>query len=367
MAQIDVRPAGSVEETREHRVRVLPAGMVPLGDYKRVGGFMGLREQIGRLGGNATELMRASGLKPADFDDPDSYIHYPSAIRLLEDCAARLNAPFFGFELGKSQDVEVLGPLSTLLLAAPTVGEGLALMERYMPVHAPGARFESKIEGGLAHVSYRILSPEASGMRQINELSMAVSFGIIRMLVGPELAAREVHISSPPPPRRSDAMEEFFGTSIDYDCTASCLVLPSVCLAKAIDGNNPALLNASRRFLESFAQQDFADITGQVRKVIRQLLPTGECSLALTAMHLSMHPRVLQHRLNERGSEFRELLRQERLQLAKTYLVNARTPLAEIAMLLGYSDQASFTRAFTGWTDLSPYRFRKAAIRRDAA
>lgn len=344
------------------KLRALQSGTVPLGDYKRAGGFIGLRRLIARHGGDPSEMLRAAGLSSHDLDDHDAYLHYPSVIRLLESCATDLKAAFFGFELGRSQTVDVLGPLATLLLAAPTVGEGLALMARYMPVHAPGALFESRLTEVGAHVTYRVLHPQMARSRQINELSMAVAFGIIRSLVGRDLRAMEVHIASDPPPRRLDGMETFFGTSVDYSCPVSGLVLPTAIFDKAVDGSNPALLNASLRFMEMIARDRDGDIVDQVRRIVRRLLPTGGCSLAVTAMHLALQPRVLQLRLERSGTDFRELLSEEREKLAKAYLDDARTPLAEIAMLLGYADQASFTRAFSGWTAQSPLRYRKAAL-----
>jgi AraC-like DNA-binding protein len=47
-----------------------------------------------------------------------------------------------------------------------------------------------------------------------------------------------------------------------------------------------------------------------------------------------------------------------REQLARRYLTRTNLSLAELALLLGYSDQSAFTRSFKGWTDNSPGDFR---------
>ncbi|WP_338466213.1 helix-turn-helix transcriptional regulator [Novosphingobium sp. ZN18A2] len=80
----------------------------------------------------------------------------------------------------------------------------------------------------------------------------------------------------------------------------------------------------------------------------------------MVAKQLSVHPRTLQNRLLAEGLEFREIIKNERRKLAESYLGSTRTPIAEIAVLLGYADQTSFTRAFSGWFSMSPRKFRRS-------
>lgn len=51
---------------------------------------------------------------------------------------------------------------------------------------------------------------------------------------------------------------------------------------------------------------------------------------------------------------------QQRIAQAKSLLRRDRSPLAEIALACGFSDQSHFTRSFTAWTGLSPGAWRRA-------
>ena len=51
------------------------------------------------------------------------------------------------------------------------------------------------------------------------------------------------------------------------------------------------------------------------------------------------------------------LLEETREELAKAYITEGRYGLAEVAYLLGFSDQANFTRAFKRWTGTTPSEF----------
>ena len=63
------------------------------------------------------------------------------------------------------------------------------------------------------------------------------------------------------------------------------------------------------------------------------------------------------------GTTFRTLLDTVRKDLASTYVHDPDIELAEIAFLLGFSDQSTFSRAFRRWTGNSPSEVRKSGYR----
>lgn len=48
---------------------------------------------------------------------------------------------------------------------------------------------------------------------------------------------------------------------------------------------------------------------------------------------------------------------------SRMVLADEHVPLTEVALLLGYSEQSSFSRAFRSWTGLTPRDFRSRALR----
>jgi AraC-like DNA-binding protein len=57
---------------------------------------------------------------------------------------------------------------------------------------------------------------------------------------------------------------------------------------------------------------------------------------------------------------FKLLLQKTRQQIAQQYLKERRLTLSEIALLLGYSEQSAFSRAFKQWLGITPLRFQKS-------
>jgi AraC-like DNA-binding protein len=64
--------------------------------------------------------------------------------------------------------------------------------------------------------------------------------------------------------------------------------------------------------------------------------------------------------MNERDETFKSVLDEVRRGLALTYIAQPSIDLAELAYLLGFSDQTAFQRAFKKWTGTSPGKYKKS-------
>jgi len=82
-----------------------------------------------------------------------------------------------------------------------------------------------------------------------------------------------------------------------------------------------------------------------------------------SATILGMSERTLQRRLAAEGTSFQRLLDDTRRELARHYLGQRNLSLADIAYLLGFTDQSSFFRAARRWFGSSPGHFRIGLIR----
>ena len=99
-----------------------------------------------------------------------------------------------------------------------------------------------------------------------------------------------------------------------------------------------------------------------------------EIAVAVTAHHaqpgveavagrLGLSERALRRRLAAHETSFRALTEEVVAPLAKRYLRESALSVAEIADRVGYSEAASFVRAFRRWTGTTPEAFRKRSQR----
>jgi len=66
--------------------------------------------------------------------------------------------------------------------------------------------------------------------------------------------------------------------------------------------------------------------------------------------------------LQERGLVFQDILEHTRRELALRYLEDKSLSLTDIALLLGYSEQSAFNRAFKRWYEQPPKSYRKQLL-----
>ena len=103
---------------------------------------------------------------------------------------------------------------------------------------------------------------------------------------------------------------------------------------------------------------DLGRFADTVRQLIIERLPLGDADQSAIASRLAMSERTLLRRLRQSGTGFRDLLGQVRVELAQVYLRDKHLTLSEIALLLGYSEQAPFNRAFRKATGKTPGKWR---------
>ena len=114
--------------------------------------------------------------------------------------------------------------------------------------------------------------------------------------------------------------------------------------------------------LEQQCQQrmDTVENSGTAGKVRQKLL--GELGLGATltdmASELALSTRSLRRKLEQEGTSYRDLVEEERRQLALQLLDSTTMKIEELAAHLGYTDAGGFVRAFRRWEGCSPSAYR---------
>ena len=87
--------------------------------------------------------------------------------------------------------------------------------------------------------------------------------------------------------------------------------------------------------------------------------PGRDCTPERVAERLGTTTRTLNRYLSSAGLSFSGLRADVRSAQAQHFLAQGRLSISDIADRLGYSDQASFSKAFRGWTGVTPGDFRR--------
>ncbi len=121
----------------------------------------------------------------------------------------------------------------------------------------------------------------------------------------------------------------------------------------------PDVARATDRIAEQYIETlDPRKVASQVRQLLVSLLPSGRADQELVSSRLNRSTSTLQRQLKGEATSYRAVLESTQRRLAETYLRDKKHSHAQIAYLLGFSDQSNFSRAFKRWTSLSPRQFQ---------
>lgn len=315
------------------------------------------------LGGDLTALLQAAGLSFRDLENPEACVALEKVIRLLENTATVLGVPDFGLRLAEQQDISVLGAVALIAQYSATVGEALAGVARHLPYHTPSALLTltpDPLREGFTRICYELNLDDDWPRRQTIELSYGVMLRFLQMLTGQpghDWYLQFRHASG------CSAVNygRFIPCNLEFLCADDALSIPLQLLDTRIGANDNRLRDAAERFLNNLVRRFPLDITRQVETLIERQLASGGGSLERVAQQLGLHERTLQRRLAEQGTYFEDIVDRLRQERAHTLLLDTALPLAEIASVLGYSEQSSLNRSCTRWFGKSPNTYRKSA------
>lgn len=101
------------------------------------------------------------------------------------------------------------------------------------------------------------------------------------------------------------------------------------------------------------------DFGNSLRRVLKSHMRYTDLSLNFAAEITGLTPRTLQRHLKRSGLTYHDIIDQLRFESALPQLTDKQKNLLEIALDLGYSDAAHFTRAFRRWAGMSPREYRR--------
>ena len=321
--------------------------------------FLGdaLREEYGI---DPEPLYREAGVDPVGISGPGERINNNVLKALWQLAAEASGDPGFGVKAGRRTKPSRFYVLGHAWLASETLAEAISCLLRYEQILNSGIT-----DLRLELVDDRYILSEAYPNPADYPGKLAVDMGITSVIMLCEAAMHE-----PVLPTRlelmvpDDAPLDIYDGLIDgpvvkgYERNA--LFFRPRDIERLLPGSIPDIVEATARIADRYINSQVeTKVAHQVREHIVHMLPSGGVDQEAVAAKLHVSASTLQRQLSAEGTSYRDVFASTRRDLAEAYLKEDKHSHAQIAFLVGFSDQSNFARAFKRWTGQSPGQYQK--------
>jgi len=306
------------------------------------------------------ELMREVGIEPHTLRATNARLPVAQLLKLYRLAQEKTSNSDLGLDVGRISFFQGLNLHLYMTTICRNLKEYLNVIPSVIKLRGDLGRVLIKAEGDFIRLEWRPLDSATNHTRHLSDemlCSSALIVGSICSRPVPVYAAEFSYAE----PDHLDALIDTFGSRLTFDCAVSCLYFRRDCLRFPLINLDYELgveFEATLRslFQEVDTQDSFLSDLGTV---MRRSLPSGGLSIDSLSTDMGVSRRTLQRRLTDRDTSFKYLLQNLREELSLHYLADPRLSITEIAFLLGYSDQASFSNAFRAWCGCSPSEHRE--------
>lgn len=320
----------------------------------------GYREIVKKLGGDPQGLLQELGIEADTSNRQEIWIPYQQQAYLYENTAEQLGRPDFGLLMAGQSNIDQLGQLAVAMQNSNTVEEAQRLAAQYLFVATAAVIYKvdvGPIESSLA-LTFDLPNTPPGSIPQAEDAALGFTHRQVRMLSGSNYQLIGVELRHPPLCHES-VYRDFFGAEVSFNTPYCRLTVSTKTLQSPLRDTSDTLRKMATHYLAAQNPTHNRSLTDQVELAIRRSLGTDSCNRESIAAALAIHPRTLQRRLKQEGESFNNLLDNIRSQLARYYLCDTDLSLAQISLMLGYSEQSIFSRRCRHWFKTAPSALRK--------
>jgi AraC-like DNA-binding protein len=323
-------------------------------------------ETARELGADLARLGAACGLELVR--TIPEVISVPRYLALLDAASDQLSDPFFGLHVGERMRLATYTGYGPVLCTCKDFRTVVEQTMRFEALAHDLGRTELLDDGEFAR--YRWHSPWLSepGGRHLVESVAAGIRVMANWLAGGHVPAVELFFRHPAPAGLPvDEYQRVLNAPVQFGAAHDEARFPAAFLDLAVANADaslfvPVVQAAEQRLAAHHRAMREPPIVQEVRAVIQAHLARDAARLPEAAAALGLTPRTLQRKLAGAGTTFSGLLDLTRRELAQIYLRDRGLSLAEIAFLLGFSEQSSFSHAFRAWFGDTPASWRQANV-----
>lgn len=325
------------------------------------GFVLGLLGYAVSRGADRCALLTASEIDPSLLTDRDARLPYARYVALMQAAKAATSDPALALNFGQAVDVAEISVVGLIGKASETMLEAFEQLNRYVRLIID-VRLQGKDRFALRRDTsglwFTDLRASPNTFPELTESAFSHVVAGPRRLGMPNWV-KEVRVTHPKPAHAAD-YERTFRAPVLFGGDRNAMRMDESVVSYPV-GQLPryafgVLTDHADALISALDASGTA--RGRVESLLMSVLHKGEANMDAIAAKLGFSRQSLYRSLKSEGATFEQVLDELRHRMALDYLAAKRVSVNETAYLVGFSDPASFSRAFKRWTGKSPSEYR---------
>lgn len=312
-----------------------------------------------------TPYLELLGIEESDLLDPDRRVTSEHVDRVYLLAEKSLGDPNIGIHMGQAMQLHHLGVIGMLAMNCSYAHEFFELHSRYQTLMGNGFNSEYLCSDESVILRTAVLADTARRSRHTYEYSFAAWVRLKEQFMGLEHLPLRVELPYDKPADDSAQQQLFHNAPLSYGHDALQVFFPPEFKEYKLLANDSPL----KTVLEVEARKQLQALQGKlvhsdpflaaVRQEIARNFNVGKPGIQQIASAMGSSTRSLQRQLDTADTSFNKVLDNVRYELAERYINNSELSLIDNALMLGFSEQSSFQRAFKNWFGQTPGNYRR--------
>ena len=314
------------------------------------------------LGANEQQILTLAGLTSTQLKQPKSRVLAKQLASIVKSCWRVSGDELLGFTKQKVK-LGMFTLLAEHLITCKTLEGVFAHSEAFYNLTGDQLQFKIESKGSQVSVSvnanFKPNSENASENSLLIELLLLICHRFPSWLVGRVIPLNFIQVKHRKPSHHQE-YRLMFPCPCIYQSTHNTLVFDAKYLSLPVMQTSDDLVKYVHQIpLQWFKKQTYYDTaSAQVLRILEYSLLDKESNLENVAAKLNMTSRTLRRKLIGEGSRFQQLKDNTRRDKAINLFEQADLTIAQIGLAVGFTELATFSRAFKHWTGVSPNTYR---------
>lgn len=293
---------------------------------------------------------------------PGTRVPLSKMMRLWDTAVYITDDPQFGLKVGARAEPSDFYVIGHAWLASATLKDALERLSRFIHVLSTALATAKVVEeDGMVVYMESLPDPDIELHRAAVDAGMVAFFRLCEIIRRERVRPLKAELIFPQD-KAHTYLNEFLQCPVTYGNEYEKIYFSKEECEQPLPGHIPDVVDSTSRIAEQYLESlDQSKVATDVRQLLVQMLPSGKTDQDTIANRLYRSTSTLQRQLSAEGTSYRDILETTRRSLAEKYLRDGNYSQAEIAYMVGFSDQSNFARAFKRWTGLSPGQFQKSA------